>query len=1242
MRYIFKVLVLGLDIDTISLYCVNAFENGGDQKENYLEWYKEFNVFEDICDLEIDCITNVINVEYDNLIPTVDGIIYFLNPLKQEEIDFFEIIMPIIDSVKRNIPTVIMYYNRDGLLPLSTNNLLENLWIKYPQLEAFVNLPPGDFHQAIECLCVAMITGDSPLNIENAWMRFPIYIQLANIYFKQNEFYFAAQAIKKAALIAEIFKKQEYYIISEQSAALFSKVNLYLEASKILEDIDKKKTENFKKKHADSMIVEGNRLFNKKLYDQAGEQYLAAAQFLAIEFKDRVLRNEAFRLSINAWVSACKVEKAFQVLDSLPHKGRLIILNEISEKIIAAVDYLESIKDYFGAKDQLYRSIAVYQKEGLFETVDKFTPKLVSVLEKILKIQIDEEEKYAAKQTYDEIENIWESYGVKKKNLDKLLSKLINLFLEIYNFGMASNLINKLNSLSLKKKLTNQSLEAEEKSKELRKKEIAENIQKGVSLLNEFIDEEQKIITEINTQIIKEANILIENNDFIKAAERIKVQADFLKNIGKYDEQNQLITKALDVLLIGKQFDELFSLYFDLTEGTKKIYLKRKFPVFVKMLKEVKDERSYEKNYRAFANASRIFRDQMLYEQAKELSNLYIGLIKDEALKVVKIEDNEQGIEKAMNLIKKAIDIASAYLEKEKINLDKIYKEITEIYIKLGELSTAHAINDKIEDKWIQIELHKRITKSEADKIEKESRKVEETYRSEILVEKLSIIQKRARDALHDRESDLRRRKALKRVYFNNALNHLVKNEFDDALEEYQKSIDRLIKIKNYSLAGVSLAIISLILILQGKIDKLNKILKNTKNELSGFGKSFSETYPVTLIEYILEIIKFHDDNKLKESLLFFENLPLFEEEIKILYEYIGKAYKKEIKQLDLIEIEKIKENLEKIAAEIRKEKQDIAKRKLMKNQYWRFALEDLSNNRFTVAATDYLDTINILIEKKFFKQAAISLILAIFAILKSKDIVIVKSIFYDKLSKFERYKNEFEDLPEIQLNKELLFFIENKMDNLIEFGIKSLLEKLPLFESEETLLKSFLPEEIEEEKEKEILSREEKGEKNRIMVEMEQKYAYLKEQMRDIIRERSDILNKRTAMKRLLYKEVLKLLENKEFKDVAEKYLNLANTMSRRKDFQISSLLLLLHGLALLNIGETSEQIRANINNVLNSIGLNKKLVEDTYYIRTIIFILDVILHKIEKYLPKLRDLLEILPLFDQEKELISFKLNS
>ncbi|MHA1677500.1 MAG: hypothetical protein ACTSW3_01830, partial [Promethearchaeota archaeon] len=100
MRYIFKILILGSP-EVTPVYVSYAFNEEGEDKGSYIEYYREISVLEDMCDLEIDVITDLINVDYDEIIPIVDGIIYFLNPTNKEEVEFFEMILPIINSVKR-------------------------------------------------------------------------------------------------------------------------------------------------------------------------------------------------------------------------------------------------------------------------------------------------------------------------------------------------------------------------------------------------------------------------------------------------------------------------------------------------------------------------------------------------------------------------------------------------------------------------------------------------------------------------------------------------------------------------------------------------------------------------------------------------------------------------------------------------------------------------------------------------------------------------------------------------------------------------------------------------------------------------------------------------------------------------------------------------------------------------------------------------------------------------------------
>ncbi|MFX0037042.1 MAG: hypothetical protein ACFE9I_15535 [Candidatus Hermodarchaeota archaeon] len=240
----------------------------------------------------------------------------------------------------------------------------------------------------------------------------------------------------------------------EQIAYLFSKINLYLEAGKTLENVDDQKSKNFKKLYADTIIREGNLYFNRNEFERAARNYETAAHWASLEFLDKELTHEAFRSAINSWISACRVEDAFRVLESLPHQEVFELLKDISDKICTAADYLVSKNDFKLAKSQLYLAIDRYQREALFDELKKLANKLSEVLITLFKQQIKEKKNHDAKSTYDEILNMWESYNVKKVNLDSTLKDLIQQFLESKNIEIATILIDKLNSRKLKMELS--------------------------------------------------------------------------------------------------------------------------------------------------------------------------------------------------------------------------------------------------------------------------------------------------------------------------------------------------------------------------------------------------------------------------------------------------------------------------------------------------------------------------------------------------------------------------------------------------------------------------------------------------------------------------------------------------------------------------------------------------------------------------------------------------------------------
>jgi len=159
------------------------------------------------------------------------------------------------------------------------------------------------------------------------------------------------------------------------------------------------------------------------------------------------------------------------------------------------------------------------------------------------------------------------------------------------------------------------------------------------------------------------------------------------------------------------------------------------------------------------------------------------------------------------------------------------------------------------------------------------------------LTRKRRIIKEKARAALNERKKLFRKRKRLKKRYFNDLLTLIDTKEYEKAIKECEEVINRLIKSKEYKLAVISLAILALILLKEEKLYEINKILEDTEKKVSSLNKSMSETFAFTLINYIIDMQKVKEDVKFKDSLLFMENLPLFEEEVNLLSDYLGKGY---------------------------------------------------------------------------------------------------------------------------------------------------------------------------------------------------------------------------------------------------------------------------------------------------------------------------------------------------------------
>ena len=252
----------------------------------------------------------------------------------------------------------------------------------------------------------------------------------------------------------------------------------------------------------------------------------------------------------------------------------------------------------------------------------------------------------------------------------------------------------------------------------------------------------------------------------------------------------------------------------------------------------------------------------------------------------------------------------------------------------------------------------------------------------------------------------------------------------------------------------------------------------------------------------------------------------------------------------------------------------------------------------------------------------------------KTKDVSLAKSHLNDKLAKHKEYG--LEGMPEIQITKELILALDNNFLELIGLCLDLLIDKLTLFDPEILLLESLLPEKEERGEQEVKLTRKEVGALSRLNIEIDQRMSKLLQKMGDIRREQKEFLKKRSVMKKRYYKDLIISLESNSYKKAGLQYFELAKAISKRKDLRTSSLLILLHGLSLLKVNEPINEIKTNVDSFLDSLGLNKQLVEDTFHITLIKFYLDVISHNLDKYIPHIREMLELLPLFEEEKQLI------
>jgi len=317
-----------------------------------------------------------INIEEEDEAYNVLSTIRAIN--SESEIEIFNEMMKIIQGMKRDIHTIVIFRDKSRVIDASANELLNWIWSDYPFEACISDIgSPNILKMIIGCLTESIIGGDMIILQRNAWLRIPSLFKQANYEIEQQNWKEAGKLVEKIAKITQKNGNSDWTIYAEQAAWLYSRDGEFLSAAKIISSFNPVFSNRFRKMHVDKLISQGNRLLREKKFADAAQLFEMAGNWARIELSNSELMKKSLTLAIDSWIGACETQNAFTLLEKFDHNEMVEILESVTQNIAGSADYLSSIGQDDYAKAQLYLCFQRYQKAGLFESIKVFANKLL-------------------------------------------------------------------------------------------------------------------------------------------------------------------------------------------------------------------------------------------------------------------------------------------------------------------------------------------------------------------------------------------------------------------------------------------------------------------------------------------------------------------------------------------------------------------------------------------------------------------------------------------------------------------------------------------------------------------------------------------------------------------------------------------------------------------------------------------------------------------------------------------------
>ncbi len=1094
MRYLFRVLCFGEPIGVMQF-----IQGAGNVKidefasnEDLQVFDKELTIENNTANLEL-CAILKDNADFDEIIPTTDGILYFLDPSNDMELQTFYLISEILEKLDRIIPVCLVLHSLTKYFSIPVNRFANEIWWKFDYVEVFAYGPASNKSREdpIITLAEAMMLAAVPINYDYVWMRLPVFIKKTNTLVKAGDYKRAGLNAECVARIAKKFNETNYFIYAEQSAYLFQQVKEYLKAQHVLADVDPKMADFFRKAYVQSMVRDADVFFKQKMFAGAAQKYEASANWAKMELNDEKLAIDIYEKAIETWISACEIQNSFRLLEQMDHKNKQRVLSKIAVRIAQASDFLISIQKIGLAKAQLYACIDIYQREGLFEDLKVITGKILDVLYLNLKEELKAKNAHSAKTTLDEFENIVSSFEVKKvPDVSKEVSQLTELFIDIAEFSKVDELIPKITNLEEQKRITKLKVGKEESLLKQRKDNLSNLAQEAMDRVESFYQQETRFLQEQANNTLQTATSLEEKKDLLKAAKILKDQSEWLF-FAKYDLiANNVHSRLLEIYLKAGAMTPFLENISKLKEGVRKQFLVGHMPFVLDCFRMSNEKQGIEASKQAFDGLNKVYRSLELFEDARKFAEKLIVFFKAEASKVIEQENNRNAISESLDYLKQAQQISDSLLDKETIVHDPVYEKITSKYIALGDLAQAEAMLHKIIDKSIYSRLNQVILDIEAKKTEAVTSEVKEKFAAEFTQSQITRLRSDAREMAMTKREDFQKRVGLKRRMFQDGLDAIHAGKYDTAIAAYLKTCETFLARKMMSEAGLALAMAVTIDLTRDKVDSARETLAKTVQKAGVSQQILEDTFPIKTAMFVLNMYKQNESGLAKHAIALLDNLPLFREELDLLTKLTGIAFTSiedggrpetpvargpsvqlagpdVVKaEVDLqpdktkIELANIQMELEHEIGTLRLLSRDarssaveiMRKRTALRRAFYKDPLEALGKKQFAQAAKAYEETASSLFKRK--DLPALGLVIALHGLCLIQDDQPPPKV-EDSMGALLKTLGMNENVVKETFPIRVIYFIlkAKKIEDKNQIGTGwSLLENFPLFDEEKSL----------------------------------------------------------------------------------------------------------------------------------------------------------------------------------------------